>query len=163
MCGPGEYRPDPTESMTRVEALPPPHLVRRRRNAKRHPCPQCGHQADRDKHQHRTLHDLGDLSAGRPQDLHVTSAQYSCTPCRRSCTTDLSDLAPSTSQYTPSVIDIAVRIVVEDGLPSRSARWHLWREHRVFVPFATIQNGGEAGGKKGRVAYGHGLPRLGVG
>jgi hypothetical protein len=46
------------------------------------------------------------------------------------------------------VIDLAVRLVVEDGLPSRPASWHLWRDHRVFVPFATIQNGGRGGEKK---------------
>jgi hypothetical protein len=49
------------------------------------------------------------------------------------------------------VIDLAVRIVVEDGLPYRPASWHLWRDHRVFVPFATIQNWVEAGGKKATV------------
>ena len=37
---------------------------------------------------------------------------------------------------------------VEDGLPYRSASWHMWRDHRVFVPFATIQNWVEATGKK---------------
>src|SRR5262249_20263957 len=52
------------------------------------------------------------------------------------------------SQYTHRVINLAVRIVVEDGLPYRPASWHLWRDHRVFVPFATIQNWVEAGGKK---------------
>ena len=67
------------------------------------------------------------------------------------------------SAYTHRVIDIAVRIVVEDGLPYRPASWHLWRDHRVFVPFATIQNWVEAGGKKGAGAHGHGLPRLGPG
>jgi hypothetical protein len=46
------------------------------------------------------------------------------------------------------VSDIAVRVVVEDGLPYRTASWHLWRDHRVFVPCATIQNWVEAGGKK---------------
>jgi hypothetical protein len=46
------------------------------------------------------------------------------------------------------VIDLAVRPVVEDGLASRPAHWHLWRDHHVFVPFATIQHWGEAGGKK---------------
>jgi len=56
------------------------------------------------------------------------------------------------------VIDLAVRIVVEDGLPSRPTSWHLWRDHRVFVPFATIQNWVEAGGKKGTVAHGHSVP-----
>ena len=43
-----------------------------------------------------------------------------------------------------------VRLVVEDSLPYRAAGWALWRDHRVFVPFATIQNWVEAGGKKGR-------------
>ena len=45
-------------------------------------------------------------------------------------------------------MDLAVRLVVEDGLPYRPASWHLWRDHRVFVPFATMQNWVEAGGKK---------------
>ena len=43
---------------------------------------------------------------------------------------------------------MAVRLVVEDGLPYQAASWHLWRDHRVFVPYATIQNWVEAGGKK---------------
>ncbi len=157
MFGPGEYRPDPTEGITCVEELPPPHIVLRRRNALRHLCPQCGHWAYRDKHTQRLLQDLGHLSTGRPQDLRITSAPYYCTPCGRYFTTDLSDLAPPGSQYTHRVIDIAVRIVVEDGLPYRPASWHLWRDHRVFVPFATMQNWGEAGGKKGGVAHGYGL------
>ena len=71
---------------------------------------------------------------------------------------DLSDLAPPGSHYTHRVIDLAVRLVVEDGLPYRPARWHLWRDHRVFVPFATIQNWVEAGGKKGAGTHGHRLP-----
>jgi hypothetical protein len=76
---------------------------------------------------------------------------------------DLSDLAPPGSHSTHRVMDLAVRLVVEDGLPYRPASWHLWRDHRVFVPFATIQNWVEAGGKKGAGAYGHRLPGLGVG
>ena len=52
------------------------------------------------------------------------------------------------SHYTHRVVTVAVRLVVEDGLPYRAASWHLWRDHRVFVPFATIQNWVEAGGKK---------------
>jgi len=61
------------------------------------------------------------------------------------------------------VIELAVRLVVEDGLPYRPASWHLWRDHRVFVPFATIQNWVEAGGKKGAGAHGHRLLGLGLG
>jgi hypothetical protein len=41
-----------------------------------------------------------------------------------------------------------VRLVVEDGLPYRASSWHLWRDHRVFVPYATIQNWAEAAGEK---------------
>src|SRR5439155_10153614 len=43
---------------------------------------------------------------------------------------------------------MAGRLVVEDGLPYRPVSWHLWRDHRVFVPFATLQHWVEAGGKK---------------
>src|SRR5262249_4488941 len=39
-------------------------------------------------------------------------------------------------------------LVVEAGWPYRPARWHLWRDHRVFVPLATLQHRVEAGGKK---------------
>lgn len=163
MPGPGAYRPDPTEGITRVEDLPSPKIIPRRRNAKRHPCPHCGYHAYRDKQQQRTLHDLGDLDSGRPRDLKVTYAQYYCTKCRTYFNTELSDVAPPGSHYTHRVIDIAVRVVVEDGLPYRTASWHLWRDHRVFVPFATLQNWVEAGGKKGAGADGVRLPRVGIG
>ena len=60
----------------------------------------------------------------------------------------MTDLADPGSHYTRRVVDTAVRLVVEDGLPYRAASWSLWRDHRVFVPYATIQNWVEAGGKK---------------
>src|SRR5262249_48720883 len=99
---------------------------------------------------YRTLHDLGNLDMWCPRHLLVTYSQHYCTKCRKYFSADLSDLAPPGSRYTHRVIDLAVRIVVEDGLPYRPASWHLWRDHRVFVPFATIQNWDEAGGKKRR-------------
>ncbi len=151
MFGPGAYRPDPTEGITA------------RRNAKQHACPRCGSQASRDQQFQRTLHDLGHLDVWCPRDLVVTYAQHSCTKCRTYFNADLAELAPPGSHYTHRVIDLAVRLVVEDGLPYRPASWHLWRDHRVFVPFATMQNGVEAGGKKGAGAHGHGLPGLGLG
>ena len=148
MYGPGEYRPDPSEGVTAAADLPPPELVPYRRNDSRHPCPRCGHSAYRDKEAHRTLHDLGNLDRWCPRDLIVTYSQHYCTKCRQYFNADLSDLAPPGSQYTHRVINLAVRLVVEDGLPYRPASWHLWRDHRVFVPFATIQNWVEAGEKK---------------
>ncbi len=81
----------------------------------------------------------------------VRSTMSRC-KCRRYFNTDTSDLAPPKSHYTQRVIALAVRLVVEDGLPYRAASWHLWRDHRVFVPFSTIQNWVEAGGKKSTAA-----------
>jgi hypothetical protein len=109
------------------------------------------------------LHDLGDLSTGCPVDLLVTYSSHYCSQCRKHFNIDLSDVAPPGGHYTHRVIQMAVRLVVEDGLPYRPASWHLWRDHRVFVPFATIQNWAEAGGKKGPRADGRSVPRLGAG
>jgi hypothetical protein len=150
MFGPGAYRPDPTEGITAIANLPPPEIVSSKRTYLRQACPRCGYQAYRDKQYQRTLHDLGNLDLWCPRDLVVTYSQHYCTKCRKYFHADLSDLAPPGGQYTHRVIDLAVRLVVEDGLPYRPASWHLWRDHRVFVPFATIQNWVEAGGEKRR-------------
>jgi len=100
----------------------------------------------------RLLHDLGDVRRDRPRDLRVAYSKHHCKACGRYFCADLSDLAPSGSHYTNRVIDLAVRVVVEDGLPYRSASWHLWRDHRAFVPHATLQNWVEAAGEKRQAA-----------
>jgi transposase len=150
MPGPGEYLPDPTEGITRVEDLPKPKIVRRSRDYKGRPCPSCGHRAYRDRRQLRVLHDIGDLVSGRPRDIRLAVSQHHCTRCAKYFLADSSDLALAGARYTHRVIATAVRLVVEDGLPYRSASWHMWRDHRVFVPFATIQNWVEASGGKSR-------------
>ena len=150
MTGPGEYRRDPTEGITRIEDLPQPQILRRSRNFRRRKCPRCGRSARRDKVDTRTLHDLGDPASSRPRDLVIAYSQHRCSHCGKYFNADLSDLAIPNTHYTHRVVALAVRLVVEDGLPYRSASWHLWRDHRVFVPFATVQNWVEAGGKKGR-------------
>ena len=147
MTGPGQYLPDPTEGITRVEDLPEPKLVARSRNYRRRRCPRCRRSASRLRTVTRTLHDL---AANRPRDLVITFSQHRCFHCGKYFQVDLSDLADAYSLYTRRVVALALRLVVEDGLPYRAASWHLWRDHRVFVPFATIQNWVEAGGKKGR-------------
>jgi hypothetical protein len=78
----------------------------------------------------------------------VAYSRHYCSRCKRHFSVELSDLAPPGSHYTQRVLSLAVRLVVEDGLPYRLASWHLWRDHRVFVPFATIQNWIEAAGEK---------------
>ena len=152
MSGPGEYVADRTEGITRVEDLPRAKVVERSRNYSRRPCPNCGRGCYRNRTVDRTLHDLGDLVLERPREVHLTYSQHYCCKCGRYFNVDTSDLAPAKSHYTHRVITLAVRLVVEDGLPYRTASWHLWRDHRVFVPYATIQNWVEAGGKKGRRA-----------
>ena len=163
MLGPGAYCPDPTEGITRPEELPKPHLVQQSRNFKHRPCPRCGKSSYRDRVFTRTLHDVGDLISGRPRDIALTYSQHYCCKCRKYFNTDASDLAPPKSQYTHRVIGLAIRLAVEDGLPYEAASWHLWRDHRVFVPYATLQNWVEAGGKKGGPTDGDQLPGLGVG
>jgi hypothetical protein len=108
------------------------------------------------------LHDIGDLVSGRPHDLELTYSQHYCSKCRKYFNADATDLAPPKAQYTHRVIGLAVRVVIEDGLPYESASWHLWRDHRVFVPWATIQNWVEAGGEKGDPGDGEPLPGLGA-
>jgi hypothetical protein len=150
VSGPGRYVSDATEGITRVEDLPQAKVSQRRRNYRRRRCPTCGTSAYRVRTVIRRLHDLGDPVCGRPRDIQITYSQHHCPGCGAYFNADMDDLALPKSHYTHRVVFAAVRLVVEDGLPYRSACWHLWREHRVFVPFATIQNWVEAGGKKGR-------------
>jgi hypothetical protein len=163
MFGPGEYVPDPTEGITDVKDLPPPQIVVYSRNSPHTPCPRCGPLASRHKDGQRTLHDLGDVYAGCPVDRRVTYSSHYCSRCQKYFNIDLSDLAPPGGHYTHRVIQLAVRLVVEDSVPYRPASWHLWRDHRVFVPFATIQNWVEAGGKKGARPHGRCVSGLGAG
>ncbi len=159
--GPGEYRPD--IAFQRVEDLPRPKVILQERNYPYLPCPQCGRLAPRDRVFTRSLHDLGDLVSGRPLELRLTYSQHYCALCRKYFRVDQSDLAPPSSHYTQRVISLAVRVVVEDGLPYRAASWHLWRGHCVLIPFATIQNRVEAGGKKSQPRHRKRPPRLGTG
>ena len=150
MAGPGRYVPDVTEGMSRVEDLPKAKIVKQSRNYKHRTCPGCGRSAYRVRTVVRHLHDVGDPLSGRPRAIELTYSQHHCLGCGAYFNADMEDLALPKSHYTHRVVHTAVRLVVEDGLPYRSACWHLWRDHRVFVPFATIQNWVEAGGKKGR-------------
>ncbi len=136
------------EGITRPEDLPKAKLVKQSRNFPHRPCPRCAKSCYRDNTFTRTLHDVGDLVTGRPRDIELTSSQHYCCKCRKYFNVAVTDLAPAKALYTHRVIGLAVRLVVEDGLPYEAASWHLWRDHRGFVPWATIQNWVEAGGKK---------------
>jgi hypothetical protein len=92
---------------------------------------------------------VGDLVSGRPTDIHLAYSLHRCPRCRKAFAADMSEYAAAKSHYTHRVVALAVRLVVEDGLPYQTASWHLWRDHRVFVPYATVQNWVEAGGEKG--------------
>ena len=148
MAKPGAYIRDVTEGITRVEDLPKAQVSKRSRNYKRRPCPECGRSAYRVRSFTRILHELGDPVTDRPRDLHVTYSQHGCINCQLYFNADMDDLALPKCHYTHRAVATAVRLVVEDGLPYRAASWHLWRDHRVFVPFGTIQNWVGAAGKK---------------
>lgn len=163
MVGPGAYCPDPAEGVTRPEDLPKPRVVQHSRNFTHRPCPRCGKSCYRDRVFTRTLHDVGDLISGRPREIVLTYSQHYCCKCHKYFNADASALAPPKSQYTQRVIGLAVRLVVEDGLPYETTSGHLWRDHRVFVPYATIHNWVEAGGKKGAPPDGDQRPGVGFG
>lgn len=163
MPGPGQYLPDPTAGITNPRDLPQAKIVRRSRNFKQLPCPQCGRSCFRNRICTRVLHDVGDLVAGRPRDIELLYSQHRCTKCNKFFNADTSEYSLPKAPYTHRVVSLAVRLVVEDGLPYQAASWHLWRDQRVFVPFATIQNWVEAGGEKGRAAAVDELSRLGAG
>jgi hypothetical protein len=163
MTGPGEYVPDITEGIARVEDLPKPRIERRSRNGPARPCPRCRRRAGRSAVSSRTLHDLGDARADRPVDLVVTFSRHRCLRCGCCFACDISELALPYCRYTRRVQQRAVRLVAEDGLSYQAASWHLWRDHRVFVPYATIQNWVEAAGGKKAGQHLDGLPRRGAG
>jgi hypothetical protein len=61
----------------------------------------------------------------------VVSSPHRCDACRILFYADSSNVTPAGSPYTQRIIALAVRLVVEDGLPFRTARWHLGRDHRM--------------------------------
>jgi hypothetical protein len=148
MAQPGEYVPDVTVGVVDPDKLPQAAVQIRSRNYRRRCCPRCGGSCYRDSQGQRVLHDLGNVHAGHPVDIHVHYSKHRCEVCDIYFNADMADLAAPGSHYTHRVVTTAVRLVVEDGLPYREACWHMWRDHRVFVPFATIQNWVEAAGKK---------------
>ena len=163
MSGPGQYLPDPTAGITDPNELPRAKIVRRSRNFTHLPCPQCGKSCFRNRTRTRVLHDVGDLVTGKPRDIELVYSQHRCTKGQKFFDADTAEYSLPKARYTHRVVSLAVRLVVEDGVPYQAASWHLWRDHRVFVPFATIQNWVAAGGEKGGAAAVDELSRLGPG
>jgi hypothetical protein len=93
----------------------------------------------------------------------VTFSRHRCLRCGCCFAVDISDLALPYCRYTRRVQQRAVRLVAEDGVSYQTASWHLWRDHRVFVPYATLQNWVEAAGGRKAGVHRDGLPRRGAG
>ena len=136
------------EEVISLEKLPKPTVEVRTRDYRRRQCPRCRRGGYRDNHGRRSLHDLGNPRTEVPHVIEVVYSRHRCEDCGLYFSADMNDLAPPGSHYTHRVIARAVRVVIEDGLPYRTASWHLWRDYRVFVPFATIQNWVEGTGEK---------------
>jgi len=130
------------------EDLPRPILEHRSRNYRRRKCPLCNKGCYRDSKGRRLLHDLGDTRDGRPRDIEIIYSKHRCEKDKIYFNANMTDLAPPGSCYTHKVISVALRLIFEDGLPLRTASWHLWRDHLVYIPFATVQNWVEGAGKK---------------
>ncbi len=94
-------------------------------------------------------------AATRPSRALLTAL---CTRCRKYFNVDMTDLAAPGSHYTWRVVDSAVRLVIEDGLPYRTASWNLCRASRVR-PLCHDPELVEDGGK-GAATNRRRLPRL---
>jgi len=113
------------------------------------PCPRCRTPAPKRSVAERRIFDYGDELQQQPVQIHLRFSRHRCPQCKgKYFYPDTTPIAPPGSRYTHRVIHHAIRLVVEDNLPYRTASWNLWRDHAVFVPFATIQNWVEAAGKK---------------
>ena len=122
MPGPGEYVPDPTEGITRVEDLPKPRVRQLSRDRPCRRCPRCRARAGRHALGRRTLHDLGDSRSERPAELVVKFSRHRCLACGLCFDSDLSSLALPYCRYTLRVQRLAVRLVADDGMPYRDRR-----------------------------------------
>jgi hypothetical protein len=111
--------PDATEGITRVEDLPKPKIVGRKRGRRRQTCPHCGHRAYRDRRAQRVLHDVGDLVSGRPHDIHLAYSVHYGTPCGKYFNADMSDLALPKSHFRTALEarGLALQGIAADGLP----------------------------------------------
>jgi hypothetical protein len=134
--------------IVKLKDLPRPILEHRSRNYRRRKCPVCNKGCYRDSKGRRLLHDLGDTRIGRPRDIEIIYSKHRCEKDKIYFNAPMTDLAPSGSCYTHKVQSVALRLIFEDGLPLRAVSWHLWRDHLVYVPFATVQNWVEGAGKK---------------
>lgn len=141
-------QPEDAQQIVSPKDLPKPTIQARSRSWKHLPCPKCRRSCYRDTLGHRRLHDIGSLKTGRPHMFEVTYSVHRCEKCKLYFSADMSDLAPVSGHYTHRVMSLALRAVLEDGLPYQSASWRLWRDHCVFVPWATIQNWVEGAGEK---------------
>lgn len=160
--GPGEYVLDASIQIKRVEDLPQPVIRVEDRVQAGCACPVCGTMSARTYIRSRKLYDIGDLTSGRPCRVTVMYSQHRCEECGKYFSVDTHDLAEDKMLYTRRVMSLAIWAVVEDRLPYREASWRLWRDHRVFVPFATIQNWVEAGGEKSKPESAGGVSNLGI-
>ena len=139
---------DEITQVVRPNDLPKPIVEQRSRNYRRRKCPICGNGCYRDSKGKRLLHDVGDLINGCPHDIVIVYSKHLCERDKIYFNASMDDLAPAGCCYTHRVISLALRLVIEDGLPLRSASCHLWRDHLVYVPFGTVQNWVEGEGKK---------------
>lgn len=148
MTGPGDYEPDPLTGIIDPEKLPKPKIKSISRLRKKCPCPLCDRPATRHGVRTRTLHHLGNLDSERPIDVRLTFSTHYCCQCKKKFHVDTSDIVAPRAEYTNAVVELAVRLVVEDQLPFRRANAHLWRNYRVLVPYKTIANRVDDAGKK---------------
>ena len=148
MSGPGQYLPDPTEGITAPKIYRPPRSFDAVATSSIGPAHPVGSRVFATTPAPACCMTWATWWPVGPATSIWSTRNIAAPSVDKYFNADMSDYALPKAHYTHRVVSLAVRLVVEDGLPYQAASWHLWRDHRVFVPFATIQNWVEAGGKK---------------
>ena len=109
------------------------------------PCPQCGHMSEQLRIETRQVRGFGDLKGKR----EFKFSKHRCRRCRKSFNVDLANLGKGCAEfsvepglrYFKNVVDLAVRLVREEGKTLREAHNILLNEpYLVHVPVMTLCN-----------------------
>ena len=134
MPAPGASAPARPAGTPRVQDLPGPSAGSRSPTTAAAPARAAARGCHRDTTGRRAWRAGGSLRNDRPRDRRPAYPRPSGARCPRSLSADPSGRAPPGRPCTHRAISRASRLVLGDGWPSRAASWHLWPDHRVFVP-----------------------------
>ena len=151
MPGPVNTEPVPTEPTTRIEDLPKPNLYFRELQLSTVTLPAVSPQFPPRRQRPAARSTTSETcSRGGPVTWSCSTPQHYRTRVASTSTPRGPTWPIPAATTRDGSSDTAVRLVVEDGLPYRTASWSLWRDHREFVPYCHDPALGRGRGKAAR-------------